>query len=557
MSGLLGPDGRPISSATFGQFKKATPPTTKEIGAWAGRDLSYLELPGGGTIGFDLNQLTLSDYRKMTNHYQIHASLSVLSFMQHQSEWTIECEDARIAKHCTENLEKIWTQLTRAMATANWAGFAPNVLQWENDSQGRTTQLAKIKDLVPEESMVHWNEVEGWAPPGSQLKPKYKVYGGIKQIGNAYPIPVEATYWYPLLMENGDYYGKKLLKPAFTSWYFSLLLHLFANRYYERFGEPTPIGRAPMDEEVSLSENESINSRDYLMKMLQNIRSRSAVVLPNDRNPMDMNRTSGTPSYDYEIEYLESQMRGADFERYMTRLDEEMSIGLFTPILLLRTADVGSYNLGVGHMQMYLWMLNALNGDRKFYIDKYILPRMVDYNFSPNAPRAYIKFRKLGNSNNEMIASILQALISSGKAKPNLDQLGELAGLKLTEVRELTTPAPEPDDADDPSDDGGASSDDTPTDIAARMKDRVASQLGKAFSAGSYGPGLQLDVGYRKKMARQLHLMGKDSSQVGRFYAAVESLGGELLSVPFETPAEYMTVFSNIVDRQLEEVLRA
>jgi hypothetical protein len=52
-------------------------------------------------------------------------------------------------------------------------------------------------------------------------------------------------------------------------------------------------------------------------------------------------------------------MRGADFERYMTRLDEEMSIGLFTPILLLRTADVGSYNLGQGHMQIYLWMLNA------------------------------------------------------------------------------------------------------------------------------------------------------------------------------------------------------
>ncbi len=546
MSGLVDRHGKPLASSSF---KKATPPTTKEIGAWAGRDLSYLELPGGGTIGFDLNQLSLSDYRKMTSHYQIHASLSVLSFMQHQSEWSIECSDPKIKAHCEENLATIWTQLTRAMSTANWAGFSPNVLQWENDAQGRTTQLAKIKDLVPEDCFVNWKEVEGWAPPGHTIKPKYKIYDGIKQIGAPYPIPTEASYWYPLLMENGDHYGKKLLKPAFTSWYFSMLLHLFANRYYERFGEPTPIGRAPMDEDVVIGD-ENVNSRDYLLKMLQNIRSRSAVVLPNDRNPADTG--SGQRSYDYEIEYLESQMRGADFERYMTRLDEEMSIGLFTPILLLRTADVGSYNLGVGHMQMYLWMLNAINGDRKFYIDKYILPRMVDYNFSPNAPRAKIVFRKMGNSNQEMIAAVLNALISGGKAMPNLDQLGELAGLELKEVRELTALAAEP--AADDTDDG--SSEDTPRDTAAKIKARVGSQVTKAFESGKWGSDLQIDLGFRKKLQKQFHLAGADPSRADKFFSTMEDFTRETVKVPFDSSGDYMTVFSNMVDRQLEDVLR-
>ena len=51
-------------------------------------------------------------------------------------------------------------------------------------------------------------------------------------------------------MENGNYYGRKLLNACFTPWYFSTLIHLFANRYYERFGEPIPIGRAPFDEDV-------------------------------------------------------------------------------------------------------------------------------------------------------------------------------------------------------------------------------------------------------------------------------------------------------------------
>lgn len=237
--GLVDRHGQPITSAGS-QYKKATPPKTGEaFGNWAGRDLSYLQLPGGGTIGFDLNRLTLSDFRGMRPNYQIHSSLAVLSFMQHQAEWTIDCSDPKIKAHCEENLAEVWTSLSRAMSTANWAGFSPNVLQWENDAQGKTVQLAKIKDLVPEECAVNWKEVPGWSPPNT-IPPKLKIYDGIKQIGTPYPVPVDASYWYPLLMENGDYYGTKLLKPAFTPWFFSMLLHLFANRYYEPASTAVP-----------------------------------------------------------------------------------------------------------------------------------------------------------------------------------------------------------------------------------------------------------------------------------------------------------------------------
>ena len=252
-------------------------------------------------LGSDLNQLTLSDYRNMTNHYQIHASLSVLSFMLHQADWHIEHPDKKVAEHCQTNMEEIWTALSRAMAAGNWAGFAPNVLQWENDAQGKTVQLNKIKDLVPEDCYVNWKEVPGYAPQG-KIPPKLKIYDGIKQWGYPYTIPVEASMWYPLLMENGNHYGKKLLKPAFVPWYFSLLLHLFANRYYERFGEPVPIGRAPMDDEVTIrkpgdTEDVAVGSRDYMLQMLQNIRSRSAVVLPGDKNPDDLNAGTGARAY--------------------------------------------------------------------------------------------------------------------------------------------------------------------------------------------------------------------------------------------------------------------
>jgi hypothetical protein len=271
----------------------------------------------------------------MRDHYQVNSSLAVLSFMQHQSDWHIQCDDKRITELCTEQLTNVWTQLNRALAQSNWSGFSPNALNWENDVNNRTVVLDKIKDLVPEECHVNWKLVEGWAPPG-HIPPKFKVYDGIKQFGLNWPIPVENSLWYPILMENGDHYGRKLLRPAFTSWFFSLLVHLFANRYYERFGEPTPIARAPYDDEIDVGADKPVRGADFMMTILQNLRSRSAVVLPNDTTNLGRMGDATKLHYDYDIEYLESQMRGADFERYMARLDEEISIGLFTPILLLR-----------------------------------------------------------------------------------------------------------------------------------------------------------------------------------------------------------------------------
>ena len=135
------------------------------------------------------------------------------------------------------------------------------------------------------------------------------------------------------------------------------------------------------------------------------------------------------------------------------RLDEEMSIGLFTPLLILRTADVGSYNLGTTHWNMYLNMLNALVGDLKSYTDPYVIDRMVDFNFGTKAPRARIVFRKMGDDKVEMVKQLLQALMTSGTVKPDLDQLGDIVGLNLKEVEVLTKPEGDP--AGDPKKETG------------------------------------------------------------------------------------------------------
>lgn len=556
MGQLLGPDGLPITSQAISEHKKAAPPKLgPSYGAWAGEDIRYMTLPGGGAVQLDLSRLTLGDFRQMRDHYQINSSLTLLTFMLHQIEWHIESEDQKVEDFVQGNMELIWTRLVRGMSQAFWAGYSPMVLEWENDTDGRRIVVDKVKDLIPEDCLVHWKTVEGAS--SKPAKPKLKVYDGINQLGWPEPIPVRNTLWYPLLMENGDYYGKKLMRPAFTSWFFSILLHLFANRYYERFGEPTPIGRAPFEDEIEW-DGTRMPGNQAMSIILSQLRNRSVVVLPNDKTPFgDENQAD----YDYKIDYLESQMRGADFERYMTRLDEEMSLALFTPILMLRTADVGSYNLGVGHQQAYLWMLNAIDGDWKPYIDRYLLSPLVDFNFGEKAKRARIKFVKLGKVNGEILRTVIGQILSGGGAEVDLREVGEQAGLTLTEIEQLTE---EPKSADPP----GRGEDrleprgtDEPRATAEDITARIAGQVEGAFRKGTFGPGLKLNMGFRRRFEESLRAEGYTNaySLASDFYRRMDNWLQDVVALgpdEFGTSDKFVSLFRRTILNEVERLAK-
>lgn len=709
-------------SARAGQehFQKSPAPKTgPQHGAWSGRDLTYLNFPGGGALAFDLSKLTLTDYRTMRTHYQVNASSCILNFMLHQMDWEIKCDEARIARKIDDIMRPIWTRLNRGMGQALWAGYSPQVIEWDNDGPSKSIIITKIKDLIPEECHVNWKEVDGaratpttapvklyeydgiaqgsfgfngasaqviepqycvtpdtpvlcsdftWRPAGELLpgdeiisfdeedtsvdrsngRPllgrKYRtaeivvnqpivkkcvtvstdigddvtssvdhpflvrvpngkkskdcwewkiaedlipgdriaffgrpwefdesreagwlagmfdgegslsrgtndggtskarsgiqpailaisqneggvldrlkaslgergfdysltrnqrdtcaelvIRGGrrevmrflgmmkpgrfmerdlsflwenvslklnksvgaavvteVKNVGDSTVASIQTsngtfitagylthnTLWYPTMMENGDYYGRKLLKPAFVPWFFSQLIHLFTNRYYERFGEPTPIGRADFDDEVIDADGNAINGRVAMENILMNLRNRGVVVLPSARNPVG----NGTSSeYAFDIEYLESQMRGVEWERYLFRLDEEISLGMFTPLSAMRIGEHGAMNQIQVHMQVYLWMLNAFAGDWKEYIDRYVVDRIKEFNFGPNAPKAEWIPKKFGKDNAETLRAIVTAGMSNGGLKPDAHELGEAIGLTMEEVKVLTAPQP-------------------------------------------------------------------------------------------------------------------
>lgn len=537
---LLNQFGRPIEHARPKKEQPPTAPRTAEFGQWAGRESFYVNLPGGGVMQFDLNQLGLADFRAMRSHYQLGASLNVLSFVMHQIDWKIECEDQSHADYIEEQIRAHWTSLIFALSQAFWAGFSPIAVNYANGPDNFI--LKRFKDLVPEECTINWKKTEGWKEPGKGTGPTLHSYDGLRQ--NGYLIPPENTIWYPLLMEGGDHWGRKLLKPAFPAWFFSNLIHLYANRYFERFGEPFPIGRAPFEDEILTSDGQVINGRKAMEEIVSNIRNRAVTVLPSDRDP---EASSGSDNYMYDIEYLESQMRGADFERYLGRLDEEMSLSVFTPVLLFRTADVGSYNLGQAHMKIFEQMLNAIAGDAQFYIQNFLVDRLNQLCF-PGGPRARWTYRRLGTVDLTVYKEIVVEIVRQGAAKLDLQELGALIGVSMEEVEQLTEDPDEPDKTD---------ADGIPILASVKSARAVLSEAAARAANQATKGSAPVVLGYKNRVFEALIEDGfktKDAKKMTTdLYAGVNTWLDDAAAA-FEDSDQVKNALERVIDLQLESV---
>lgn len=449
MSQLLGPDGNPISH--YARESRRKPVIGPIAPTWQGtRGGTTMSLPDGGMLQFDTSRLTLGDCRRMAEHPQIASSLYLLTFMVHQMDWQLVGGPARVREHCAKNLEQIWTPLIRSMSLAFKFGFSPNALEWKNGVGNNRIWIDQIKDLVPETVDVRWKSIDG-APmydtegkkiidpvTGRARRNKVEIFDGIRVEGDTV-IPAKNSLWYSLLRENGEMRGTKLLRNAFRPWYFHNLVMLYSNNYYERFGSPLPVGRAPYDDQINVGTATSpkyMSGPEVMLNVLEGIKNRSVVVMPSQRTAAGL--SDNNPDQDYSMEYLESSLRGAEFTDYLNYLNEEMSMALFTPLLLMRTGSNGSYGQSTTHMQVWQLMLNALAGDLREYINRYVLKRMAHENFGEHVEPPTIEFRKMGKAQAETMRGIMIELLRSDKVGVDVDELGDQIGLTLTEIEELT-----------------------------------------------------------------------------------------------------------------------
>lgn len=397
----------------FAKNSADLPKQDQHFGKWGG-NYSLYQLPGGSVLQIDLSKLTVSDFRQMKDDFYIALCLNLIKFHFYQLDWEIECPGSpRIAEAVQRLLRDMWTPLSRTISRAFWAGYSPNVKVWETDKYSKLYTIGKFRDIGPEGCDVFVGNT-----PEEKNRNEFR---GIKQ--NNQIIAPKYSFWYALGFEGGDWFGQKLLRPAFAPWFMSQVMHLYTNRYYERFGEPIPVGHAPFDEMVQDSDGNASKGADVMLTILEKLRNHSVAVLPSDRDVKDQ--------YKYDIKYLASEMRGVEFERYLARLDKEKALAMMTPQLLFENGEVGSYNLGAEHKKTFLTLQNGIAGDIKHYLDRYIIRPLVEYNFGTDAPRATFKYKMWGRVNDELIQSILQALAQGGTAAPDLKELSKYLQMEI------------------------------------------------------------------------------------------------------------------------------
>ena len=388
-----------------------------EAGVWGPSSMLNYRL-ADGTV-YNPEKISIATFRKMRNDYQINACLNVLTFTIQKIDWYVDGGVGKVNKHVDYALKLIWNDLVRGMTKSFWSGYSPMVKVFTHDKNGMVI-YKRIKDLAPETCRVNINKDTRTYDGFTQV-----VTGGVE----AEKIGSEISLWYPNEMEDGNYYGRSRLVAAYDPWFRSQIIHLFANRYYERFGEPLVLGKAP-NQDIADNDGNTKNGLDVMQSTVTNLKSHSSATIPSD---VDDN---GNPLYD--IKYIESQMRGVDFETYLKRQDMEKARAIFIPDLLLGTGNVGSYELGKEHKSTFLNGLMGTFDEMVHYINRYIIPPLVHYNFGEKATVPEFKYLPISRVNDDLIMNVVTAMVNGKMIRPSTKELSDKIGIPLEEIENTT-----------------------------------------------------------------------------------------------------------------------
>jgi len=364
------------------------------------------------------DKVKVKTYRKMLDDYQIAACINIYAFTFQKIDWYYTGGKKNVNDFITYATEIIWNQLVKSIAKGFWAGYSPSTKVYEYDKKFNRIIVSEIRDLVPEDCKV--------------IVDKNGDYDGFSQsttdLINKNKIPPIYTFWYTHQKMDGNHYGKSMLRPAYKPWFYSELIHTFANRYYERFGEPVVKGSAP-NETIEDSTGTKKNAVEVIQSMIEDLKSHATLTIPREYDE------NGNLMFD--VEYLESQMRGADFNSYLNRLDMEKARAIFVPDLLFGTGRVGSYELGKEHKATFMNGLMGIVDDVAQYIQKYYVEDLIQLNFGAKTEVPKFTYMPLTQVSQDALLKVVGEVIKVNPDIIDIENLAPTLGIPLKDAEEV------------------------------------------------------------------------------------------------------------------------
>ena len=244
-----------------------------------------------------------------------------------------------------------------------------------------------------------------------------------KWIGKDIIIPVEKSFIFT--HDKGDSFGNLFgvsrLKPAYDVWYWWISLVQFMMRYFERKGTPPVIVKFPLGQT-----KDGTDHADIALEIGKALIGESVIAIPSKTY-------ENTPPM-WDINYLLDDKRGEMFLSALTFFENKILRGMFVPertITQDSSSKAGSYSLSQTHADMFLLGEEALLVDIENQINRYVVRRLVEYNFGAKAPQCYIKIERITDARKGFLKEIFMQMVKTGTAIPAAREIADVVGVPL------------------------------------------------------------------------------------------------------------------------------
>jgi hypothetical protein len=339
---------------------KPARPSTVEVTRYGGRTA----LDGGGPRP---GAVPVRILKKMRVDAQIALGLSAVRAPVTGVSWWAASRNEEAARFVEAALSPVWTQILRTSLTAVDFGFQAAEKVWEvrdveYDFAGarrrrRGAVIRKLRDLDPEGVAITVDDRGDFA--GVRTSESF--------------IPAEKCFVMTLEKEWGNLYGRGRLEAAYEPWYWGSVMYMFANRYFERKGDPAIIGRAPAEERTD-SEGNRVRTLDEAARVISSLRSGGTAVFPDERDESGNLR--------WAFEYLIDDKRADMFIAYIEHLQVMKLRAILVPErMMTQDSATGSYAMASEHTETFLRNEEGLLSEIIEHVNRYIVRPLVEFNF--------------------------------------------------------------------------------------------------------------------------------------------------------------------------------
>lgn len=403
------------------QFTEITQRPRSQIGGGMGATADFLP-------PYDASRISMSTRRKMQDDPEIKLGLKAITSPIQNAFETVamrseQPRQAAFVKSATDSIRDLFVR--SGLMALPW-GFQPhekvlgrrNVSFSYGDGPDRKTEeirnavvYTQVKELDPDLVTIKVKRSDG------------SFAGVIFDDGRTEKklIPFEKCW---LVVHEGLYgnlIGKSILDPVYEPWYKCKAIELYTLRYLERAASPPLVGRAPMVY-TSQTDTSVKTGLEFMVEALEKLVGEGILVLPAD--------TNNKGDWVWDVKYLTDDQRAPMYLEALRHWQEQKLRTLGIPErVLTQYGSVGTYAMARAHTDTFIGTLTSILNELLLYINSYLLPQLVMWNFADPAPVTMETVVKLGDRK-ELILQLVSEIIAAES------RVGGTDAIKLVNIAE-------------------------------------------------------------------------------------------------------------------------